>query len=134
MIKIIHSLSSPKVTQVKLENIVHKILVLSVAAILSISSAQAITSNSGPTASFNTQDFISLSSDIQRTYVAGVIDGFIYVNYSHQFAAYDAIVKCVNSKNINGLTVNVLDWLNAHPDFNEGLSSAVIQTISTYCA
>ena len=111
-----------------------KKLILSLGLCLTFGSAHAITPQAGPLASFDSHVFLQLSQDAQRIYVAGVMDGFSFVNYSHGFASYNTVVECINSKHVEGITSNVVDWLKAHPDFNEGLSSAVIQTISTYCA
>lgn len=109
-------------------------LFLSLGLCLTFGSAQAMTPQAGPSASYDASVFLQLSQDAQRIYVAGVMDGFSLVNYSHGFASYDTVVECIKSRHVEGLTANVVDWLKAHPDFNEGLSSAVIQTISTYCA
>ena len=109
-------------------------LMMGLGLCLTFGSAQAMTPQAGPLASYDAQVFLQLSQDAQKVYVAGVMDGFAFVNYSHGFAAYDTVVKCIKSKPTEYLTAGVVEWLKAHPDFNEGLSSAVIQSVSAYCA
>jgi len=87
-----------------------------------------------PLASVEVKNFLQMQQDAQRLYVAGVMDGFTFVTYGHNFANHEAVVKCLQSKDIEKLTLEVVDWLKLHPAFSEGLSSAVVQVVSGFCA
>lgn len=111
----------------------YKKLLAATGLILAFTSAQAYTPESRPLASVDPKAFLQMSQDAQRLYVAGVMDGFTYVTYGHGFANHDAVVKCLKTKSVDDLTANVVDWLKVHPAFREGLSSAVVQTVSGFC-
>ena len=97
-------------------------------------SAIANTTQVRPLTSVEANAFLHMQQEAQKMYVAGVMDGFTYVTYGHHIANHDAVVKCLQSKDINNLTHDVVDWLKLHPAFSEGLSSAVVQAMSSFCA
>lgn len=112
---------------------VRKTLIAAGLLFLSFSSALAYTPQLRPLSSVDPEVFLRMNQDAQKLYVSGVVDGFTYVTYGHGFANHDAVVKCLNSKNVGDLTASVVDWLKVHPAFSEGLSSAVVQTVNGFC-
>lgn len=101
--------------------------------LLAFTTAQAYTPESHPLKSVEPKDFLRMSQDAQKLYVAGVMDGFTYVTYGHGFANRDAVVKCLKTRGVDELTSSVVDWLKDHPAFSEGMSSAVVQTVNGFC-
>ncbi|TCV86726.1 hypothetical protein [Sulfurirhabdus autotrophica] len=111
-----------------------KLLFIAIGLLFVANVASANTSQARPLTSVAANSFLQMQQDAQKLYVAGVMDGFTYVTYGHHIANHDAVVKCLQSKDINNLTHDVVDWLKQHPAFNEGLSSAVVQAMSSFCA
>jgi hypothetical protein len=103
------------------------------ALFLAFTSAQAYTPQLRPLSSVDTEVFLRMNQDAQKLYVSGVVDGFTFVTYGHGYSNHDAVVKCLNAKNVGDLTTGVVDWLKTHPAFREGLSSAVVQTVNVFC-
>ncbi|MBU1690271.1 MAG: hypothetical protein KJ958_14100 [Gammaproteobacteria bacterium] len=110
-----------------------KKILAAAALFLAFTSAQAYTPQLRPLSSVDPAVFLRMNQDAQKLYVSGVVDGFTFVTYGHGFTNHDAVVKCLNSKNVGDLTAGVVDWLKTHPAFREGLSSAVVQTVNVFC-
>ena len=110
----------------------NKILFFAISLFIASNFAFANSSQVRPLTSVEANTFLNMHQEAQKMYVAGVMDGFTYVTYGHHIANHNAVVKCLQSKDINNLTLDVVGWLKMHPAFSEGLSSAVVQAMSSF--
>jgi hypothetical protein len=82
---------------------------------------------------FPVDDFLKLPSDLQALYVGGLIEGMAFVSYSNSDASYPAWVSCVRTKTLGDTTKDVVMFIRQQPGFNEGVGSALAQTLGRQC-
>ena len=78
-------------------------------------------------------DFLKLPRDLQALYVGGLIEGMAFVSYGNSDASYPAWVSCVRSKTPGDTTKDVVTFIQQAPSFNEGVGSALGQTLGRRC-
>jgi hypothetical protein len=78
-------------------------------------------------------DFLKLPGDLQALYVGGLIEGMAFVSYSNSDASYPAWVSCVRGKTLGDTTRDVVMFIQQQSSFNEGVGSALAQTLGRRC-
>jgi hypothetical protein len=82
---------------------------------------------------FPVADFLKLPGDLQALYVGGLIEGMAFVSYGNSDASYPAWVSCVRSKTLGDTTKDVVTFIEQQPSFDEGVGSALAQTLGRRC-
>jgi hypothetical protein len=78
------------------------------------------------------QEFLSLSEDMQAVYVGGVLEGMSYVQYGYGIPDLEKWTECVRRKSLGETAAEVASVLKSKT-FNEGVSSALAQTMGLRC-
>jgi len=79
-----------------------------------------------------TADFMKLPENIQVMYVAGILEGIAFMAYSYT-SDYPSWVECVRRKTFGETTKDVNSFIRQDPSFNEGVASAVAQSLGKRC-
>jgi len=78
-------------------------------------------------------EFLKLDEDIQAVYVGGLMEGMAFISYGISEGSYPQWVKCVRSKTLGETTEDVVAFIRQEPNFSEGVSSALAQTLGRRC-
>jgi hypothetical protein len=78
-------------------------------------------------------DFLKLPPDLQSVYVGGLIEGMAFTLYGYQPAEYPVWATCVRGKTLGDTTSDVVAFIKQTPSFNEGVGSALAQTLGKRC-
>jgi hypothetical protein len=78
-------------------------------------------------------EFLKLPEDLQTLYMGGLIEGMAFVSYGNSEVSYPAWVSCVRSKTLGDTTRDVVTFIKQQPNFNEGVGSALAQTLGRRC-
>jgi hypothetical protein len=78
------------------------------------------------------KEFLSLPNDLQIVYVGGIMEGMSFVQYGYTIPNADKWIECARLKTLGDTTAEVISMVKA-PDFHEGVSSALAQTMGHRC-
>jgi hypothetical protein len=79
------------------------------------------------------RDFLKLPEDLQAVYVGGIIEGMAFAAYAYVPSEYPTWVSCVRAKTLGETTNDVVALIKQTPNFNEGVGSALAQTLGRRC-
>ena len=80
-----------------------------------------------------TAEFLRLTEEIQTIYVSGILEGIAFMGYSYAPDDYPAWTECVRKKTLGETTKDVVAFIQQGPKFNEGVASAVAQSLGRRC-
>jgi hypothetical protein len=100
---------------------------------LFIPHCEPLSKNSGLLQPVPVIEFLKPPEDLQALYVAGLIGGIAFVSYGNSEPSYPAWVSCVRSKTLGDTTKDVVAFIKEQPGFNEGVGSALAQTLGRRC-
>ncbi len=78
-------------------------------------------------------EFFQLDDQIQSIYVGGLIEGMAFMAYGYSQPDYPAWVACVRSQPLADTTKDVVSFLQKNQKFDEGVGSALAQTLGRRC-
>ena len=78
-------------------------------------------------------EFLHLPDQIQSVYVGGLIEGMAFTSYGFSMPDYPVWVACVRSQPLGDTRKDVVLFLQQTPTFDEGVGSALAQTIGKRC-
>jgi hypothetical protein len=78
-------------------------------------------------------EFLRIPEDIQTAYVGGIMEGMAFVSYGNSEVSYPAWVNCVRSRALGDTTKDVVSFIQQEPNFGEGMSSTLSQTLGRHC-
>lgn len=96
-------------------------------------SANAEAPTVSPLISITPTEFLQLPNNVRSVYVGGVMDGITFITYGYSLQDHDKFVRCARTITLGDLANKTAEWLKAHPKFDEGTGSAIVQTFGAYC-
>lgn len=78
-------------------------------------------------------EFLQLDDQVQSIYVGGLIEGMAFMAYGYSQPDYPAWAACVHSQTLEDTRKDVVRFLQQNPKFDEGVGSALAQTLGKRC-
>lgn len=79
------------------------------------------------------EEFLKLPDSFQSVFVGGLLEGMAFSAYGMSWPDYPKWVECVRAKTLDDTTKEVVTFLKQDPRFQEGVASALAQTIGRRC-
>ena len=80
-----------------------------------------------------TEEFMRVPEDMQTLYVGGILEGISFTSYGYSLPDYGRWFECARREPLGVTTKQVVEFIKGNPAFNEGVASAVAQTLGRRC-